>query len=118
MSKHATTPWRAVDGRYTAVGIAHMTDGVYNKPYQVAAIVADDPMSNKGWRYVAVINGKSTGEVDDDARLIAAAPELLDTLRELTAAMLASGLVAHFDGDERLGSAYDAARAVLAKVQQ
>lgn len=112
-TKHTPVPWRAVDGRYTAVGIAHMTDGNYNRPYQVAAIVADDKMADKGWRYVAVINGKSTGEVDADAehivRCVNAHDELLAALRAL------------YDDarNERFPSQsdMDAARAALAKVQ-
>jgi hypothetical protein len=84
MNKHTPGPWRAVDGSLTGVGIAHMTDGNYDQPYKVAAIIADDcpEQCANGWRYVAVINGESTGEVDADAALIAAAPDLLAALRE------------------------------------
>lgn len=78
--------WRAVDGRYHGFGIAHMTDGAYGEPYKVAAIYGiDDPIA--GDRCIALVNGKSTGEVDANARLIAAAPEMQTVLR-LVASLL------------------------------
>lgn len=115
-TKHTPGPWRAVDGRYTGVGIAHMRDGNYKHPYQVAAIVADDPMADRGWRYVAIINGKSTGEIDDNALLLAAAPDLYDALQWIAGACeQASGLPTCGERDFLQGITKHA-RAALAKV--
>lgn len=92
MSKHTPGPWRA--GRPDA---ATYVDGVASK-----WIYAD-------LKYVAIASGVECewGEVMANARLIAAAPELLSVVRELLDMWLPDGerarvasLLARIDGNE------------------
>mgnify|MGYP001561617759 CR=1 FL=1 len=72
-----------------------------------------------GGRHVAkVFNSGNRDQVDSDARLIAAAPELLVTLTELTRAVRAFGVPDEGTEGRDVADALHEARALLAKIER
>lgn len=117
VSGHTAGPWAVEDPMGDEAGdslwiIQETKSGQVCDWRNIALVCSDDPEDAEDSRPI------TPNERDANARLIAAAPELLVSVQELlepleraSAAMVAKGWVA----DENVESAFDRARAAIAK---
>jgi hypothetical protein len=104
MQKHTPGPWTAKDesGQY-------FCDHDWHAESDSASLSCSAPIHANGEVVaIAVTEGWSDAKIDANARLIAAAPDLLDALESLVEGMDASGIK---------GSYLESARAAIAKAR-
>lgn len=99
MAEHTPGPWRVED---------------IGSPENTLHVIADNGAPSYDWQFLATVSddfekGVDWGQTQANARLIAAAPELL-TACEALLDLIASG--------QRYGRAEDAARGVVAKARE
>ena len=106
-TKHTPGPWTLCPSSHSGLAISNAEDGAFKVPRATLALCGKSRTTAEEWHYIAAMNDHEQAEAD--ARLIAAAPELLAALR---------AWVESTAFDEQTGSmraVYEAARAAIDK---